>query len=173
MLVACSHCGTLIEKAAGSVNRAQKLGKPLFCNKTCFGLSRRAGKSLEQKKEEKRLYDMEYRAKNLELIKQRKADYFKQTYDPVKAAEGRKKRMPQHVEYCRRPEYKVYKQSYDAQYRAKKLYGEYHEAFLLLLQIDREVEARASKYEIGLTNGTINKAQTRRRNYERTYSNES
>jgi hypothetical protein len=173
MNVTCAHCGSPIDKPAAYVNRAQKLGKPMFCNKTCFGLSRRAGKTAEQKKEEKRLYDMKYRAKNLQSIKEKKAAHFKATYDPERAAEQRKKRMPQHIEYCRRPEYKAKKSVYDAQYRAKKMYGEFHEAFLLLLQIDREVEARASKYEIGLANGTINKAQTRRRNYERSHSNES
>jgi hypothetical protein len=34
---------------------------------------------------------------------------------------------------------------------------------LLLDDIEHEIAERASKYEIGLTNGTINKAQQRRR----------
>jgi hypothetical protein len=173
MTAYCATCGKLLTKKASAINRAKKTGKPMFCDKACFGLSRRDGKTPEQRKEEKRLYDMEYRAKNLQAITEKKAAWFKANYDPIKAAEERKKKMPQHIEYCRRPEYKAYKKRYDEQHRAKKQYGEFYESFLILTQIDQEVSSRASKYEIGLANGTINKAQTRRRNYERTHSNQS
>jgi CRISPR/Cas system CSM-associated protein Csm2 small subunit len=169
----CATCGKELDKSASAINRAKRDGKPLYCNKVCFGLSRRTNKTDEQKKEEKRLYDIAYREKNLARIKTGKHEWFQRTYDPVKAAVERKKKMPQHVEYCRQPEYKKKKQVYDAQHRAKKQFGEFYESFLILQQIDQEVASRASKYEIGLENGTINKAQTRRRNYERTYSNQS
>jgi hypothetical protein len=139
----------------------------------CAGFGRRKNKTADQKKEEKRLYDIAYREKNLARIKAGKHEWFKRTYDPAAAAIERKKKMPQHVEYCRRPEYKAYKQKYDQQYRAKKIYGEFHESFLILQKIDQEVASRASKYDIALENGTINKAQHRRREYERTHSNQS
>lgn len=171
--VICAWCGNETEKTLGHVNRAKKENRLLFCNKVCFGLHRRVEKSKEQKKQEKRLYDMQYRKKNAGMLKAKKAAYFQRSYDPVEAAKKRQETMPRHVEYCRRPEYKAYKSKYDSQYRAKKMYGEFYESFLLLLQIDREVESRASKYEIGLANGTINKAQSRRRNHERTHRSKS
>jgi CRISPR/Cas system CSM-associated protein Csm2 small subunit len=168
----CTTCGKALDKSVSAINRAKRDGKALFCNKVCFGLSRRANKTVEQKKEEKRLYDIAYREKNLARIKTGKHEWFQRTYDPAKAAEERKKKMSYHVEYCRQPKYKKKKQAYDAQHRAKKQFGGFYESFLILQQIDQEVSSRASKYEIGLENGTINKAQTRRRNYERTYSNQ-
>ena len=63
--------------------------------------------------EEKRLYDAAYRKKNLAMLKAKKRAYFKRTYDPVKAAIGRKARMARHVAYCRRPEYREWKRAYD------------------------------------------------------------
>lgn len=73
--------------------------------------------------------------------------------------------MPYHVEYCRRPEYKVKKREYDLKYRAERQFGEFAEAFMVLSDIEREINDRATRYEIGRDNGTINKAQLRRRQY--------
>ena len=75
-----------------------------------------------QKVAEKRLYDMAYRAKNLERIKAGKRAYFQRTYDPREAAVERKKRMHLHVAYCRQPRYKAWKREYDRKYRASE-YG--------------------------------------------------
>jgi hypothetical protein len=68
----------------------------------------------------------------------KKAAYFQKTYDPVKAAIERKKRMPRHVEYCRSPEYRAKKREYD---RARKLsrFGEFSEAFEALEQLQKEI----------------------------------
>jgi len=167
VIVQCSYCKTEVEKSTSHVNRAKKVGALLFCSKTCFGSSRRNCKTVIQKKEEKRLYDEEYRKKNAALLKAKKHDYFVKNYDPIKAALERKKKMAQHVEYCRTPEYKEWKKKYDQGYRARKEYGEFWEVFLAVLEIDKEVEERQSKYEISIVNGTFNKAQTRRREYER------
>jgi hypothetical protein len=67
---------------------------------------------------EKRIYDAAYRKKNRAKLKAIKRLYHKRTYDPVKAAIERKAKMKNHVEYCRRPEYKKYKSKYDAKRRA-------------------------------------------------------
>jgi hypothetical protein len=128
-------------------------------------------KTDEQKKEIKRLYDIEYRKKNLESIKKKKAAWFQRDYDPVKAAVKRKERMPYHVEYCQQPEYKKWKKKYDEAYRAKKQFGEFWQAFLIVTEINKEVLQRASRYEIGYTNGVVNKSQNRSREYERLISN--
>jgi hypothetical protein len=171
-IVQCSGCGTDCEKSNGHINRAHKIGARLYCGKACAGRGRRVERTVDQKKAEKRAYDQQYRATNIDRITREKAEYFQRTYDPVAAAVVRKANMPAHVEYCRRPEYVEWKRDYDAQYRAKKEYGEFWQCFLVVASIDKEVSERATKMEIAVANGTLNKAQTRKRNYERAYSNQ-
>lgn len=161
----CAHCGKPVKQPIGAINRALRAGLPIHCDRLCAGLARRCHKTKAQKVSEKRQYDMEYRRKNRALLKAKKAAWFKASYDPVKAAKVRKSRMPAHVRYCQRPEYKRWKRRYDARYRARRLFGPFAESALLLKRLEKEVTSRMSKYEIGLTNGTINKAQLRRRAY--------
>lgn len=142
-----------------------------YCSMKCSGIGRRLNKSLKQRRLEKKLYDEEYRLKNLKKIKEIKRQAHIKNYNPKEAAKIRKLNMARHVKYCQQPEYKKWKAGYDKIYRAKREYGEYAEAFLALMGIESEVEKRISKYEIGLTNGTINKKQNRRRDYEKTISN--
>lgn len=163
MKFACAHCEKTAEKPAGTVNRARAAGLRLFCGRRCFGLDRRKHKTKAQRIEEKRLYDAAYRAKNLAMLKAKKAAYHKRSYDPAKAAVARKKRMPWHLQYCRRPEYKRWKQGYDRKYRSKRFYGPFAEAAMLAVDLNREVKSRSSDYEIRKANGTLNKTQSRRR----------
>ena len=141
----------------------------LFTATECAGLGRRKNKSEDQKVAEKRQYDMEYRRKNRQLLKAKKRKYFEKTYDPAKAAEERKLKMPRHVEYCRRPEYKAWKQVYDRVYRAKQDYGEFWESFIILTDIEREVFSRMSWYEIHKEHGQLYKHIKRRREYDKTF----
>jgi len=134
----------------------------LYCGRECSGLGRRCGKTKAQKREEKRMYDMEYRKKNLALIKAKKSAHFKKTYDPVKAAIERKARMPRHIEYCRRPEYRVKKQAYD-QKRRDAEYGDFAEVARLTIDLNREIKGRATNEQIKWQSGTANKSQTRKR----------
>ena len=168
----CSYCGKTAERHTGEVNRAIRQGARLYCNKTCFGLAHRKHKTEAQKKEEKRLYDIEYRRKNRAALKAKKAAYFQRTYDPAKAAIQRKGRMAYHVEYCRRPEYRAWKREYDRQYRAKRDYGEFWECFLLTQDIRDECLSRQSDYAIRLGKGTYGKSQKRKRDYARTVCKE-
>lgn len=164
-MTACAHCGKTVKQPIGAINRALKIGAPIYCDKVCFGLDRSQHKTKEQKVQEKRQYDREYRRKNRALLKAKKRAYFQATYDPVKAAKARKARMHLHVQYCRQPAYVRWKRRYDAKYRAGRMFGPFAESFLLLRRLERVVANRATKYEIGLANGTINKAQLRRRAY--------
>jgi hypothetical protein len=151
MDVRCARCGKPVNQDVGSINRALRRGLPLFCGRKCFGLSRRKGKTKAQRKEEKRIYDMQYRAKNRALLKAKKAAYNKRTYDPVKAAEKRRENMPRHVEYCRQPEYKTYKSNYDRNRRATNERARYRlpqcapgnlvESIRLLRAIKQEIKA--------------------------------
>lgn len=163
----CSICSTNFERENGEANRTLKKSNGLiFCSRTCSGLNHRSNKSKAQKIVEKAEYDKEYRAKNLESIKVKKAQYFKKTYDPEQAAIERKKNMHKHVEYCRQPRYKAYKQKYDQCYRAKKYYGEFWECALVLNRLEIEVRSQADFTERATQKGTLNKAQNRKREYE-------
>lgn len=168
MQITCAHCGKVADKAAGAVNRARKVGLAIYCDRICAGLGRRKQpKSVEQRKAEKRAYDAVRRDALADEIKAAKAAYHKRTYDPAKAAIHRQKRMPYHVEYCRRPEYREWKREYDRQYRASKEYGEFAECFLLVMDIRAECLSQMTDYEIRLEKGTINKRLQRRRDYDR------
>jgi hypothetical protein len=158
----CAHCGKTNDKAAGHVNRARARGLKLYCNRRCSALGRRQGKTVAQKREEKRLYDIVYQAKNREKRLAQKREYHKRTYDPVEAAKVRKKRMPYHVEYCRQPWYRAWKREYDARYRASQL-GDFAEAYRLTIELNREIKRRFNHEEIKYQNGCTNKSQRRER----------
>ncbi len=165
--IECAHCGAVSVKPTGAVNRARSIGASLYCSRTCAGLGRRkAPKSPAQKKAEKAAYDAEYRAKNRASLKAKKAAYYANNHDREKEREYRKKRMPQHVEYCRRPEYRVKKKAYDRPHRAKKFYGPLWEAALLTQDIRNAVLEQQSDYEIRLAKGTLSKSQKRKRDYD-------
>jgi hypothetical protein len=171
MEFSCAHCGITADKRSGEINRARAQGRKLFCSRICFGLDRRTGKTIEERKAEKAVYDKGYRLRDPEGLKARKHDYYKRTRDPVKEAQIRKERMPLHVEYCRRPEYVAWKKHYDRKYRAEKFYGELAECFLLVMDIRDECLSRMTDYEIRLEKGTLNKSTRRKRDYERSISN--
>jgi hypothetical protein len=158
----CAHCKKVGDKPTGEVNRARNAGLKLHCNRRCAGLGRRKGKTKAQKVADKKTYDAEYRANNLEMLKAKKHEYFKRTYDPVQAAVVRKKRMPLHVEYCRQPAYKGWKREYDRRYRAAE-FGEFAEAYMLTIDLNREIKGRMTNEEIKWQNGCQNKSQRRKR----------
>lgn len=162
----CAQCGLVGEQETGSISRAHKKGAPLYCGRECSGLGRRKHKTKEQKIREKATYDAAYRRERVAMLKAKKAAWHKQTYDPVKAAEARKAKIPAHIEYCRRPEYREWKSGYDRKYRAKEQYGEYADAAFLVADIENEALSRATRYEMNLINGKLCKSQKRRRVYE-------
>lgn len=161
----CNHCGMPINKKSSAINRAEKIGAPMYCNKTCFGLSRRNKnpQSESEKKEAKRIYDANRRIQKAEEIRAKKRAYYAANHDREKERISRKKRMPLHVLYCQRPEYVEYKKQYDRERIAKMFFGEFADAALILQDVEKEIAAKATRYEVYLTNGTINKALMRRR----------
>ena len=162
--VVCHQCAKPFDKAAGAFNRSKRIGASHYCTRACAGLAKRLANppTPEQRKAAKAAYDLEYRARNAEALRTRRHEYFRRTYDPAEAKQYRAARMHLHIEYCRRPEYKAWKAQYDRNHRAKE-YGPFSDAFLLLQDVENEIASQATKYEIALTNGTINKAQSRRR----------
>jgi hypothetical protein len=163
----CDQCGAELHKTAGEVNRADSIGASLYCNRKCAGLARRVAKTPEQRKAEKAAYDAIRREQLADQIKEWKRAYYHENRERLLVQHTEYRNRPENVArhnaYCRRPEYVAVKTEYDRQRRACKQFGEFAEAFLLLQDVEKEVDARASRYDIALANGTINKAQTRRR----------
>jgi hypothetical protein len=138
----------------------------IFCSSACFGIHHRSNKTSEQKKAEKAVYDKAYRQENLAVITAKKAAYHKATYDPAEARIKRKERMPRHVQYCRSPAYRAYKQHYDCVYRAKRQFGVFWESALILHQLETEINERSDFTDRAIQKNTLNKRQTRKREYE-------
>lgn len=169
----CPVCSAQFTIRTGCYNRAREKGYEPRCSRVCDGIARRKHKTPEQKKAEKAEYDREYRRKNRAMLKAKKAERFRQTYDPVKAAVERKKRAHKHAEYCRRPEYVAWKREYDKQYRAKRDYGDYAEVYFALRDLETEILSNTTRVEIGVQNGTLCKSQKRKRAYARSQRAES
>lgn len=164
MKLNCAHCGKVANKRSADINRARAQGMNLYCDRRCAGLGRRAApKTIAQRKMEKRLYDQAYRRRHRAMLKAKKRAYHLATYDPETERVKRKRRIPLHVEYCRRPEYKRWKSQYDRNYRAKKLFGPFAEAALLTVDLNREIKGRMANHEIRWENQTANKSQFRAR----------
>jgi hypothetical protein len=157
----CEYCGGVVQQSQSSVRRAIRDGRPLYCDRVCSGLARRV--TPHQKKEAKRIYDARRRTEKAAEISVKKAAYYQRTRDPAKERERRLENMDRHVEYCRRPGYVAYKANYDRQYRAEE-YGEFAEAYLLLLDLEREIRIRSTWYERAKARGYYTRsAQQRRR----------
>lgn len=168
MKVTCPQCHNFFDAEVGRVNRAAKIGAPLYCGRVCMGLARRLKNppTDEQHRAAKSAYDAKRRnGPKREEILAKKREHYYSNHERINAAlaEYRKSHMDRHVEYCRQPEYRAKKSVYDRRRRATMNFGEFAEAAFLLDDIEREIAERASKYEIYLTNGTLNKAQQRRR----------
>lgn len=157
--VKCGHCGCEVEKESGHINRANKLGLKLFCNKACFGLYHRTTK--EQKVALKRQYDIKYRKKNSERITERTKAYEKTPAGRAMQKRNREKFKQSHLEYCRTEEYKKWKHEYDQKHVAKKMYGELWESHLVLKEVEKIIEPE--KLECKVQKGTYNKSQKRKR----------
>ena len=164
----CPQCRADYQAERGALTRAQNAGLNHYCSRACAGLARRKNRTDEEKKALKSAYDAQRRIDLADRIRAQKAAHHKETYDPVKAAIERKANMARHVAYCQRPEYKAWKVQYDRQYRAKKDFGPFWEAAMILEQVQEEVLSRATRYEIDLQNGKLNKRNRRKSGYEKT-----
>jgi hypothetical protein len=161
----CAQCGTQASRKSGSVNRALKIGAPLYCGKTCAGLARRNKNppTEEERKAAKAAYDAKRRAEKAEEIKAAKAAYYQRTRDPEREREIRRQNKGRHVEYCRRPEYRAKKAEYDRQKHLAE-YGPLADAVPLLEELEREIRSRASSYAVRVAKGYYTRsAQNRRR----------
>lgn len=159
----CNYCGKTSKRRDAYLKVAAKKGAPVFCDKKCAGLGRRTNETPEEKKAIKYWYDqflnVSMTEDEKELEELQRMVYFQWEYarNPEKHRKRRQERMAAHVEYCRQPEYKVYKQIYDEQYRAKKDYGEYWEAAIVLKNLESIIPHRLADKENKLHNKSITK----------------
>lgn len=172
--IICGYCERRSLKEAGAVNRARRGGFGLYCDRTCAGLGRRFKRTKEEKVTAKAEYDRQRREQlgEILLVKKRAAYHAAVAANPeivrAKEREHRQKNMGRHVEYCRRPEYRAWKRDYDRSYRARQDYGPFAEAFLTLQELEQEIAARATRYDIYAQNGLLNKAKGRKNGYAQT-----
>lgn len=133
----------------------------LFCSRACFGVSRRKNKSAEQRRAEKASYDKALRCSMGDFLRAKKRDKYHRTKDREKERITRQKRMPKHVEYCRRPEYRALKHEYDIK-RAGMAYGEYAECWRLLIELTQLIRETMPRYEIYRLNGYYQRQRERK-----------
>lgn len=166
MKVICSYCTQPFESCAGRVNRATKIGSPLYCGRACAGLARRISIGPEAKKAKKSEYDKARRAALGERLREEKraAYYAKHDENLRKQAELRRKpgEYEKHLEYLRTPEYRAKKQQYDQDLR-KAEYGDFAETWRLLLDLEKEIRSRQSSYERRKARGYYTRASVNRR----------
>jgi hypothetical protein len=165
MEATCDYCGKTMHKNVGHYNRAKKLGAGIYCDKKCAGLGRRTNETPEEKKIHKQWYDLFIRAsmtddeRDLKSLQSLVHFYLDYRANPDKYKEQRQRRMPAHVEYCRQPGYKIKKRAYDEVHRAKKTYGEYWEAAIVLKNLEKAIPSRLADKE----NKLYNKSTTKRK----------
>lgn len=166
MRLVCTMCNAAFDCATGRFNRAKAIGAPLYCCRACAGIARRTPKPSDQERRaSKAAYDRERRQRLGDRLKAEKRAYYEANRSRILAEMTKKRpaKMAAHIEYCRRPEYRAYKSEYDKLRLVRKQFGEFAEAALTLRNLETEIDAKASRYEVYMQNRTINKAQTRRR----------
>lgn len=162
----CALCGTAFDRRTGAVNRARSIGAPLYCGRLCAGLGRRVAKPPDDvRRAAKAEYDRQRREVLGERIRAEKRAYYQANRERILADMTAKRpaKMPYHVAYCATPEYKAKKAAYDKRKRFEA-FGPFADAAMILDELEKEISARASRYEIYIANGRFTRsAQQRRR----------
>lgn len=161
MIINCAHCGKQIDKPAAYVNRARAIGAPQFCNKKCFGLSRRCNRTSEENKIIKQEYDKKRRNQLADVLKAKQKAYNESPAGRAMQKRQREKRKEFHKEYVRTERYRKWKHDYDKVHVAKTKYGEFYESAILLNKIETII--LPERLEAKIQNGLLNKSQKRKR----------
>lgn len=169
MKIICPHCKHESERKTGYVNRAKKLGVPIYCTKKCSALARMIFRTDEEKKRIKSEYDKKHRKEYSAELKKKKAIAFQIDYknNPEKYRLERIKRKEEHKKYIQTPKYKKWKKEYDHEYKMKLKYGEFWECGSVLVKLNEELDSREIKINLGI----INKSQKRKRKWHKQKQN--
>lgn len=139
--VVCDHCGASVAKMRGYIKRFRESGRHFYCNRECAVLGRRKSPYTKDELRTRRVkYTREYEAKNRSTMTAKRKAYRNEHRERIAAS----KRIA----------------------RAKQCYGEFWEAYLIFLDINIEVNSRASREEIYRINQIDSKAQGRKRDAE-------
>ena len=164
----CAFCGAPVQQKVGSINRALKERKPLYCDRVCAGLARRNGLSPPERVAAKAAYDAARRDRLGEVLleKKRAAYYVDHQLSLERSAAQRKKpqRRRYHNEYCRTPDYRATKHDYDVRRYATQAFGEeFAEAALALRSLQLDVDTRITRTEVYAEHGRLNRATQEKR----------
>lgn len=174
MKIICPQCGKEAEKDTGDVNRAKKLGLPIYCNRTCAGLARRCNRTDEEKKKIKSDYDKQRTDRHELWYLLWRGFEFRLDYEenPEKYRKERQRKYKKHLEYLRTDKYKAWKKEYDLKYLAKKDFGIYWESAILLKELENQllkIRPDGIKFQMGITN----KKQKRQRLWQKAQTQKS
>ena len=162
----CPHCGKELERKQGYINRALKLGVPIYCSRVCSGLARRVERTEEEKKKIKSDYDKARLNGPLrDRILEEKRQYAKTPTG--RAVQKRQREKPERkkyqAEFIKKSDYVKWKHDYDQKYHAQKNYGEFWEAALVLKTIEEVI--LPERYDAKIQNGLLNKSTKRKRQW--------
>ncbi len=166
----CRTCGDTFLAKQTYINHGRV---PKYCSRPCCSVSKRHHRSIANKKELKRLYDIRYRARRRDSLLTEKRDYYRANRDRLLSKMAVYRQTPAYKVRRRaylsgywNPEKKSVKKDYDRKFGAQKKYGPLWEIHYLTVLLNEEIKYRMSNYEIRLHNKTNNKAQRRARNGE-------
>ncbi len=171
--IRCCACGNDALRTSSEVNRAAKVGAPVYCNRTCAGLARRGEVRTDaERKQIKSDYDRQRRTDLHDQLKaEKRAAYEAKKAADIEAvrAQQRKQREAQKASgyrdnYLKTDRYKKYKHEYDLRTRSEEWYGEYAEAHRLLVELERLIRQQCpDKYERLKARGYYERANECRR----------
>lgn len=131
---ACSTCGGPGYRALGQVNRSRREGRPLFCSRTCFQATRAV--DIADKQQRAKAYSQRYRAEHPVP-----AAYWQQWY-----AAHREQALSDSKRWYSQNKGHVSERG--KSYRARTQFGEFAEAYQILLALEREIRRLLpDKYE--------------------------
>ena len=188
----CAECGGTGHKRRGCLNRSARIGAPVYCSRECAGLGRREHRSealdgLSEpayQAERRRLnrvkkaeYDKARREMHGESIRTQKRAYYKANAADIYARNKARRQADPELQRRYRaaqdrcqasPEWKAHKRQYDRRFRAVKRYGEeWADVTILVIEIENTVRAIVpNRTVLEAAKGTLNKKQTRRRQWD-------
>ena len=161
MKAICAYCKKEAELRTGDVNRAKKLGVPIYCNRVCAGLGRRVNRTAEEWKKIKADYDRQRRIDLADELKAKQKAYNESPAGRATQKRHRDKSKDYHKAYIQSDRYRQWKKEYDEKYVAQTNYGEFWEASIILNKI--ETILLPVRREVKVQKGTYNKSKQRKR----------